>query len=267
MPSATTTPLDGLDVGQLKNLLRQKGLPVSGRKAELIQRLNGSHPTPTPTTKAPHPMPLEQMKVRELRSLLKQRGLPVSGKKAELIKRLKNGSSGGPKPKPWQHSSAKKDLKRSLLDPASPIHNMSVEDIRNSDERYQQYPNFEKYYKDLKAQVEAEKRQVKEDDIAAERHMRNNQRSAINKRGYPHWDTHAAKKLLELDVAKGAHQKMKPSKLRDTRVEYKEFPSDVFAKRVHREASKQLGAEFWAYKRNKRGMKKYLKEIAERARG
>ena len=136
MPSTSNTdPIQKLTVDQLKTLLRQRGLPVSGRKDELIQRLNGSHPTPTPTTKAPHPMPLEQMKVRELRSLLKQRGLPVSGKKAELIKRLKNGSSGGPKPKPWQHSSAKKDLKRALLDPTSPIHNMSVEDIRNSDER------------------------------------------------------------------------------------------------------------------------------------
>ena len=188
-----------MTVEQLKALLRQKGLPVSGRKAELIQRLN------SPAMNTPQPMSLEQLKVPQLQSLLKQKGLPVSSKKAELIKRLKNGSSGvpKPKPKPWQHSSAKKDLKRALLDPTSPIHNMSVEDIRNSDERYQQYPNFEKYYKDLKAQVEAEKKQVKEDDIAVERHMRNNPRSTNNKRGYPHWDTHAAKQLLEVDVAKG----------------------------------------------------------------
>ena len=221
MPPANT-PLEELSVRQLKTLLKQKGLPISGRKAELIERLIGPQSNinpapplkpinPAPPLKSSHPMPLEQMKVPQLKSLLKLRGLPVSGKKAELIERLKNGASGGPKPKPWQHSSAKKDLKRALLDHMSPIHGMTVEGVKQSDERYQKYPNFKKYYNVLKAQVEAEKMQVKEDDIAVETHIRNNPRSALNKRGYPHWDTHAAKQLLEVDVANGAHQRMKPN--------------------------------------------------------
>ena len=42
------------------------------------------------------------------------------------------------------------------------------------------------------------------------------------------------------------------------------FAPDVFAKRVNREISKQTAAAFWAHKRNKRGMKKYLKEITTR---
>ena len=58
---------------------------------------------------------------------------------------------------------------------------------------------------------------------------------------------------------------MTPSKLRDTREEYKEFPVAVFGKRVHQEASKQKAAAFWADKRNKKGMKKYLKQINERS--
>jgi len=252
-------PLEDLKVTQLQSLLREKGLPVSGRKAELIKRLNHV------PVKSSQPTALEQMKTKQLQALLKQKGLPVSGRKVELVQRLKNGSIGGPKPKPWQHSIAKKDLKRALLNPASPIHKMSVVDIRNSDDRYKQYPNFEKYYKELKERVEAEKKQVQQDDIAAERHMKHNPRSTLNKRGYPHWDTHAAKSLLEVDIANKMHQKMKPSLLRDTRDEYKEFPVDVFAKRVNREVSKQMAAGFWAHKRNKRGMKKYLKEIAMRA--
>ena len=207
---------------------------------------------------------LEKMTVNQLKPLLRQKGVPVSGRKAELISRLLNGYTG-PKPKPWQHSQAKKDLKRALLDPTSPIHKMTVEEIRKSDDRYTKYPNFEKYYRDLKEHVEAEKEQVKQDDATAERHMANNPRSHLNKRGYPHWDTHAAKALLGVDVANGMHQKMKPLQLRNARNAYTEFPADVFTKRVHREVSKQKGAEFWAHKRNKRGMKKYLKEVALRS--
>jgi hypothetical protein len=34
--------LDGLTVPALKNILRSRGLPVSGRKAELLERLRGT---------------------------------------------------------------------------------------------------------------------------------------------------------------------------------------------------------------------------------
>lgn len=245
-----------MNVTELRSLLRSRGLPVSGRKSELIARLQTQALRKKDT--------LEDLKVAQLQSLCRQKGLPVSGRKAELIQRLRNGNRG-PKPKPWQHSDAKKSLKRALLDPTSTIHKMSVEDIRKSDDRYDQYPNFEKYYRDLKAHVEAEKEQVKQDDAAAEKHLRNNRRSLLNERGYPHWDTHPALAFLEVDVANKVHLKMKPYELRKTRDAYMQFPADVFAKRVSREVSKQKSAAFWAYKRNKRGMKKYLKEVAARA--
>jgi methionine synthase II (cobalamin-independent) len=210
---------------------------------------------------------LEDLTINELKPLLKERGLPVSGRKAALIDRLRNGASGGPKPKPWQHSDAKKALKKALLDPTSPIHNMSFEEVLNSDPRYKQYPNFAKYYRDLKKSVEEEKIQVQADDAAARMHLMNFPRSHLNERGYPHWDTHNAKAFLETDVANKLHEKMKPSQLRKTRSAYKEFPPEVFAQRVHREVAKQKAAKFWAHKRNKKGMKKYLKEIAARTHG
>lgn len=154
-------------------------------------------------------LPLETMTCKEIKGILKERGLPVSGKKAELIERLKNGSKGNgmnslprQKPKPWQHSNAKKELKRALLVPSSNIHNMSIEEIRNSKAQYQEYPNFAEYYKNLKLCVEAEMAQVRADDIAAVKHIQQNPRKPMNQRGYPHWDTHAAKKELESDVAK-----------------------------------------------------------------
>ena len=144
---------------------------------------------------------------------------------------------------------------------------MSVSEICNSDDRYKQYPNFPKYYRDLRKHVEAEKIQVHQDNIAAKRYIIDNPRpSNLNKRGYPHWDTHSAKEMLEVDVANKKNEIMAPRQLRETRDAYKEFPGDIFAKRVYAEVSKQKAAAFWAHKRNKKGMAKYLEDIALRAR-
>ena len=57
---------------------------------------------------------------------------------------------------------------------------------------------------------------------------------------------------------------MKPSELQKTRDAYIDFPAKVFTKRVKREVEKQRAALFWAYKRNKLGMKMFLQNIAER---
>ena len=206
----------------------------------------------------------EDMKVPQLKHLLKERGLPVSGRKSELIERLERPPTKKPE-KAWQHSEEKKRLKRALLDDKSPIHDMSIEEVRNSDAGYSQYPKFEKYFKDLKARVKAEKRQVEVDDLAAKMHLLAFERGPMNAKGYPYWDTHPAKTLLEVDVANKLHEQMKPSKLRKTRSEYMEFPADVFRQNVGNEIKKQNGAAFWAYKRNKRGMKKYLNELKERS--
>ena len=51
----------------------------------------------------------------------------------------------------------KNDLKRAPLDPKSPIHGMSMEQIHALDNRYKQYPNFPKYYNDLKGHVALER--------------------------------------------------------------------------------------------------------------
>ena len=51
---------------------------------------------------------------------------------------------------------------------------MYIAAIKESDKRFMQYPNFEKYYRDLKKRVEEEKMIVRFDDIAAEEHINNN---------------------------------------------------------------------------------------------
>ena len=106
-------------------------MPVSGWKHDLIERLKKSigrsaniNESSDGEKRTGDVASLKKLTVEQLKTLLRQKGLPVSGRKKELVHRLKNGSKkGGPKPKAWQHSDAKKDLKRALLDPRSHIIN------------------------------------------------------------------------------------------------------------------------------------------------
>ncbi len=142
---------------------------------------------------------------------------------------------------------------------------MSMEQIHASDNRYKQYPNFPKYYNDLKEHVAFEREQNRLDDMVVQMHLRDCPRPACANRGYPQWDTHAAMKLLEVDVLNDLHKKMKPQELQKTQREYRDFPQDIFAKWVSQEVGKQRAARFWADKCNKSGMKKYLEDVANKA--
>jgi len=205
---------------------------------------------------------LKKKTVDELKDLLKLEGLPLSGNKPDLIWRLQN-YSGEPKPaKKWQYSQAKKDLKKALLNPISPLHKMSADEIHMSDEKYKQYPLFQTYLEDLKKCIKEEKACVEMDDLAVKMHLLSFPRSALNKRGYPHWDDHPAKKLIESDVANGLHNNYKSaSEFRDTRPEYKPFPVEIIAKRVNDEVKRQKAEAVWAHKRSKVSMKNHVNNV------
>jgi hypothetical protein len=85
-----------MKVPDLKAALKGKGLPVSGKKSELIDRLKGESNEESDeiaeednTSKEVN---YDDMKVPDLKAALKGKGLPVSGKKSELIDRLKGES-------------------------------------------------------------------------------------------------------------------------------------------------------------------------------
>jgi len=202
---------------------------------------------------------LQKKKVKELKDLLKLQELPLKGNKAQLIKRLQE-YSGKPKPeKAWQYSQAKIDLKKALLDPTSPFHTMSAEQVHNSDIKYKQYPLFEDYFVEMKELVAKEKKDVEMDDLAAKMWRLHFPREEHNKRGYPFWDTHKAKALLKEDVANNKHNEMKPKALRNTRVEYMEFPENIFRERVNSEARKHREKAFWQHARNNKKLKNHVK--------
>ena len=98
----TDVDYDSMTLTDLKAALKEQSLPVSGKKAELIERLKensedetidpieeeGTSEEETETTDVDY----DTMTVPNLKAALKEQGLPISGKKAELIERLKGDS-------------------------------------------------------------------------------------------------------------------------------------------------------------------------------
>jgi hypothetical protein len=88
-----------MTVPNLKAALKEQGLSVSGKKAELIERLKGvgsieeenSEEEVSEETETID-IDYDSMTVPNLKAALKEQGLSVSGKKAELIERLKGDS-------------------------------------------------------------------------------------------------------------------------------------------------------------------------------
>ena len=80
---------EDMNVAQLKEILSERGLPVSGKKADLIERIKEVAPIEKETE---NDVNYEDMNVAQLKEILKEKGLPVSGKKADLIERIKGGS-------------------------------------------------------------------------------------------------------------------------------------------------------------------------------
>ncbi len=95
-----------LTVVELKERLRGLNLPVSGRKIELVERLNDHYfvtasiesiaddePEGISSEKSKNDEYLRDLTVAELKERLKRLGLPVRGRKADLIARLEDYSA------------------------------------------------------------------------------------------------------------------------------------------------------------------------------
>lgn len=181
--------------------------------------------------------------------------------------------------KPWQHSSQKKALTGKLL--SSDKHRywgMTLEQIWESEPGYQEYElrKFKNNVARLKKTVKCQMKQTEFDNLHVPIHKKDFPRAKLTNRGHAFWDTCKAKEYLEYDVAYELEKKkvydsekkyedpdyklIKPSKLRKTRPDYELLDVTTFCKRFHEEVKKQRGQTFWVEKRNKKSMKKHLKE-------
>ena len=117
----------------------------------------------------------------------------------------------------------------------------------------------------IKEALEAKGKVVEEDIKLIREELAALKLSNMSQRGYPHWHTHAAKKLLAEDVLLGQNGAMKPKEFRTTRNEYKEFPLGVFRSHIYQEQRKQREMPLKIAKRNKLGQKKYEQEVEAEA--
>jgi hypothetical protein len=94
LPKKTVKTSDEPTVKDLRAKLRSHGLKVSGKKEELIDRLDKFDRGVLPDTVTL--TGYEAMTVKQLKEKLRERGLTVGGKKAELIEKLhdSDNSSG-----------------------------------------------------------------------------------------------------------------------------------------------------------------------------
>jgi len=77
-----------MTVAELRARLAALGLSTTGKKEELVKRLDVHVASAVKAEKAPAHASLAQLKVAQLRALLAEAGLPTAGKKAELVARL-----------------------------------------------------------------------------------------------------------------------------------------------------------------------------------
>jgi hypothetical protein len=189
--------------------------------------------------------------------------MPVSGRKQELIDRLLG--RGPTKVTDWKKSKAKVILSSLIDDENSSVHRMTAEEIHNSHPLFKTYKleKFKGYLETLQKAAENLRNIVREDEREIWSELIAFPRAEMTIRGYPFWDTHDARDLLEKDVKDGKANRLAPSELRKTREEYKEFPPLVFCRHVQQERRRQREPSGWVVKRNKKARKMLEKEVSE----
>jgi hypothetical protein len=174
---------------------------------------------------------------------------------------LPRGGSPGSKPEPWAKSKAKQLLAKLLADEASYIHGneMDVVKIYNSDSLFKQYKieNFKTNYRNLASKIELERSCVEFDKQALAKEKQKFPRNEQTERGYKFWDGHEAQRLMREDVKEKRTIGMKPNDLRESRIEYKEFPLEILREHKYQEERRQQGTVYWQKKRNDEARKKH----------
>jgi hypothetical protein len=249
----------------LQDKLRERGLKVSGRKSILIDRLMGREETPEIiTNNIVCDVSEENLKTltnTELQGLLRKRKMNTTGKKSVLINRLL-GKDGG-KAREWKKSLAKSLLSSLINNKKSKIHHMTAEDIWDSDPIFQQYPfdKFEEYLTTLQKAAANEEEIALINDEEFWKEMIAYPRDAVTDRGIPYWDSHPASSLLAEDVRDGTADMIRPKELHKMRIQYLEFPLNVFRQHIYQERRRLREEPGWVEKRNKLAQKMHENEM------
>eukprot|EP00531_Pseudo-nitzschia_arenysensis_P013190 CAMPEP_0116130982 /NCGR_PEP_ID=MMETSP0329-20121206/8768_1 /TAXON_ID=697910 /ORGANISM="Pseudo-nitzschia arenysensis, Strain B593" /LENGTH=188 /DNA_ID=CAMNT_0003625393 /DNA_START=1541 /DNA_END=2107 /DNA_ORIENTATION=+ len=119
------------------------------------------------------------------------------------------------------------------------------------------YVNFRTNFAKLKKGIKENKHRAEADE-AGYLHDMSIYTLAKDSDGY--WDGSAAQSLLQKDIRKKRHEKMKPEYLWLSRPEYSAFDLKKFRGHIHQELRKDRETTYWIYKKTK---KKKAKEALD----
>ena len=112
--------------------------------------------------------------------------------------------------------------------------------------------NFATSLRNLRAQLTRDQGRADEDHAIILHDRQVHPRELFAPQGYPRWDWHAAKNSLKADIdamEKEEMPKMSPAELRKRRLEYQEFPLEVFSDHIHQEKRSRRERPYWIYQK------------------
>ena len=254
--------LASLKLAELKPLLRERGLPVSGRKGVLVSRLLACSGEDDGASESQRLMRQSNI---ELKTLLRKKGLSQQGNKQVLVDRLLGREvQSQRKIVKWDKSKARQLLLEMLRDKRSQVRNMQANEVRESHEWFQDYPpaNFKRYFEDMKAAAKKHEEKVDRDNANISMELEKFPRNGLTNRGYPFWDTHPASRLLRFDI-EGGKDNLTPTELRMSRDEYRAFPLQVFRYHIYQERRRVRESKLKVVQRNKKALKSHLVEVRQ----
>jgi len=142
------------------------------------------------------------------------------------------------------------------------LQQMTVEEIWESDELFQQYSleEFTTYNENMINLTNKKKNRIESVEAAFRRDMLKVERSEKTSKGVYKWHKHIASELLKEDVRNGTADSMEPKKLWKLRIQYRDFPLSIFRLHIYQEKYKQLAAPYWQIKRNEAATEKRRNE-------
>ena len=156
---------------------------------------------------------------------------------------------GSPPPPAWRHSPAKKQLRDGIL-LGRYKDTLSEEFIYGSDVIFRQYKwaNFKTNLTNLRASLGLNLARALADAANVEADQK---RHAAQVAHLQIWAGSAAESFLKKDIDEGRNIGMAPSDLRETRLEYKEWPLKVFRDHVEQEKRGRKTQAYWLHREKK----------------
>ena len=148
----------------------------------------------------------------------------------------------------WENSEGKKLLLNDLRSGAIPLDPKLMKPAVAFQRRPEAFsvPNYEDGKRLFGGRLRSAREQVRErnerssvEAAALEQDRKIHPKPAVNHRGEPRWEGSAAEMLLKQDVKEGKHETMQPRELHASRVDYADWPLDVFRNHIYQEVRLQ----------------------------